>query len=478
MIGKVGKGNRVGGLLHYLFGPGRANEHTDPHLIASWDASPAALEPATDADGQHEVGPLAQLLEQPLKLLRRKPKTTVWHCSVRAAPGDRELTDAEWAQVAEKVVHTVGFAEEPNDDGCRWVAVRHATDHIHVVVTLARQDGRRPSTSHDFQKVGRACRWAEDHFNLTATAPRDRTAAPRPTRAEREKSTRTRREPSRPRLRREVTAAAIASADPNDFLTRLRDAGVLVRVRYSERNPGQITGYAVALPGDRTRDGEPVWFGGGRLAPDLTWPKLQRRWRPNKETTAASTRTRIIGPARHQAWDDATAQARAAAEIVRRHATNDPAAAADAAHATAGMLRATAVLVEGQRGGPLTDAADTFERASRLPYGRMPNRSTSGDSLRVAARILAALGRTSGNEVGQVIALVFALASLADAVGRLRAAQDRLAQARAAAAAATQLRAAINDLPSTQLSQADALNARAIANPNPQPHQFPRRNLR
>ena len=45
----------------------------------------------------------------------------------------------------------------------------------------------------------------------------------------------------------------------------------------SEKTPGQITGYAVALPG-RSDMGQAIWFGGGKLAPDLTLPQLQRRW--------------------------------------------------------------------------------------------------------------------------------------------------------------------------------------------------------
>ena len=39
-----------------------------------------------------------------------------------------------------------------------------------------------------------------------------------------------------------------------------------------------MTGYAVALPGDTAKDGGPVWYGGGKLAADLTWPKLRQRW--------------------------------------------------------------------------------------------------------------------------------------------------------------------------------------------------------
>ena len=45
MIGKVTGGRQVGGLLRYLFGPGRANEHIDAHLVAAWDGDVSALSP-------------------------------------------------------------------------------------------------------------------------------------------------------------------------------------------------------------------------------------------------------------------------------------------------------------------------------------------------------------------------------------------------------------------------------------------------
>ncbi len=33
--------------------------------------------------------------------------------------------------------------------GCRWIAVRHADDHIHIMATTVRADGRRPRTNRD-----------------------------------------------------------------------------------------------------------------------------------------------------------------------------------------------------------------------------------------------------------------------------------------------------------------------------------------
>jgi hypothetical protein len=79
-------------------------------------------------------------------------------------------------------------------------------------------------------------------------------------------------------LRREVCTAAAGAGSEREFFTRLRQAGVLVRERRSTVYPDQLTGYAVGLPGHTARDGGVVWYGGGKLAADLTLPKLRARW--------------------------------------------------------------------------------------------------------------------------------------------------------------------------------------------------------
>jgi hypothetical protein len=83
-------------------------------------------------------------------------------------------------------------------------------------------------------------------------------------------------------LRRQVAAAAASANSEQEFFACLDRAGVLVRKRFSVKNPGQVTGYSVALPGDTAKDGGPVWYGGGKLAADLTWPKLRHRWAPDR----------------------------------------------------------------------------------------------------------------------------------------------------------------------------------------------------
>jgi hypothetical protein len=79
-------------------------------------------------------------------------------------------------------------------------------------------------------------------------------------------------------LRRHVATCAAAAASTGEFFARLDQAGVQVRLRYSTRNSGQVTGYSVSLPGDVSATGDPVCYGGGKLAADLSWPRLTQRW--------------------------------------------------------------------------------------------------------------------------------------------------------------------------------------------------------
>ena len=144
---------------------------------------------------------------------------------------------------------------------------------------LARQDGRRPRVRNDRNRVREACLASEERYGLRRTAPGDRTAACRASRAESETATRRGlAEAPRVILRRLVRTAVAAAASEQEFFTCLRRSGVLVRTRSSVRQPSHLTGYAVALPGDTAKAGEPVWYSGGKLAADLTLPKLRHRW--------------------------------------------------------------------------------------------------------------------------------------------------------------------------------------------------------
>ena len=64
-------------------------------------------------------------------------------------------------------------------------------------------------------------------------------------------------------LRNLVTGAASQAPDEARFFNWLREAGVQVRLRFSDADPGQVTGYSVTLPGHAGHDGAPLWYGGG-----------------------------------------------------------------------------------------------------------------------------------------------------------------------------------------------------------------------
>ncbi|HEX3959505.1 MAG TPA: hypothetical protein VHZ03_23215 [Trebonia sp.] len=439
MIGKITepRGERVEPLVYYLFGPGRREEHTDPHIIAGW-RHPAELEPPLRADGKRDFRRLFGLLNQPHdaagKWGMRRP---VWHVAMRAAPRDKILSDDEWAQIACDVMNRTGLSPYgQEDDAVRWIAVRHGDDHIHIVAMLARQDRQRVRLDFERLKVRKACLAAEERYRLESTAPADRTAARRPSRAETEKAARRGLdEAPRVTLRRQVATAAAGAASEREFFARLEAAGLLVRKRFSAKNPGQVTGYEVALPGDAGKDGGPVWFGGGKLAPDLTCPKLSSRW-ASPGTAAGDPFT---AAERNALWEHAARAADQASAQIRALAATDPAATADAAWAASDTLHATAAAL-GSR--VLRQAADAYDRAARAPWARVPSPTPAGNSLRRAARLISAYAHLAKDPSLAPIAAITRLAALAETIADLRQAQQHAAQAAAALRAAERLHVA------------------------------------
>ena len=149
MIGRVvAPGKDVAGLLYYLFGKGRKDEHVNPHLVGGWE-HPATLEPPVhlDEDGKEvrDFRRLVGLLEQPVAAIgKRAPKLYVWHCVLRAAPEDPDLRDGAWHDITARVMDRTGLSVLGHEhEGVRWIAVHHGDNHVHIVATLARQDGRR-----------------------------------------------------------------------------------------------------------------------------------------------------------------------------------------------------------------------------------------------------------------------------------------------------------------------------------------------
>lgn len=209
MIAKISGGKDTGGLIRYLFDTVRAKSHTDPHLVASWDGFAPDPGRADDIDATRKL--LVADLDLHVKQARRlgrAPERHVWHCSVRAAPEDRILDDEEWAHVARRIVAATGIAPEGDPDGCRWVAVRHAPDHIHIAATKVRADLRTARHWNDYLTADRELAAIEKEHGLFEVVRGDRTAAKRPTRAEQEKARRAGHDKTAP------NACAPSSAPP------------------------------------------------------------------------------------------------------------------------------------------------------------------------------------------------------------------------------------------------------------------------
>ena len=209
-----------------------------------------------------------------------------------------QAVPAEWAAIAHEVMHRTGLSPYgQEDEAVRWIAVRHGDDHIHLAAMLARQDGGKPSLSWERYKVRAACLAAEQRYGLRSTAPADRTAARRPSRAENEKAARRGLgEAPRITLRRQVTTAAAAAGSEGEFFARLDQAGVLVRKRFNGQRgrvlhppgPGRGAG-AQAVQRQQPRSGHRVL---GRPA---------RRHRQGRRTDLVRRRETRGGPELAQA---------------------------------------------------------------------------------------------------------------------------------------------------------------------------------
>ncbi|WP_417281832.1 relaxase/mobilization nuclease domain-containing protein [Aquipuribacter hungaricus] len=174
----------MAGLIGYLVGPGRSNEHTEPHLVAG---DPALMAWHDDAElAADAAAGIARHLDRPRTAYDvTVPGGHVWHCSLSLRAEEGLLTDERWAAIAADFVAEMGFDDRGDLDWvkapCRWVAVRHGVsgngnDHIHIAVNLVREDGTKASVHHDFRRAQTAARGLEVRYGLeqleSATAGR------------------------------------------------------------------------------------------------------------------------------------------------------------------------------------------------------------------------------------------------------------------------------------------------------------------
>ncbi|MFD8613839.1 relaxase/mobilization nuclease domain-containing protein [Streptomyces sp. NPDC059631] len=439
MIPSVNKeGSRTIGLLAYLYGPGKHEEHISPHLVASFDG----MSPDPGRHPNATLTDLQRLLDQPVMALAKhaRPAKHVWHTSVRADPGDRTLSDEEWAGIARRIVAATGIDPGGGQPGCRWAAVRHADDHIHIVATLVTEDGHRPDDYRSGARAQAEARLIEKELGLRRLAPGDGTAAQRPTSPERHKAERQgRARTAREELRETVRRAVAGARSDEEFFHRLAGAGLLIRKRAAPS--GDLLGYKVALPDDLNKDGEPVFYPGARLAPDLSLPRIRERWSADTGIAPAprqddATRTGAGAPARAR-----RKTASAAWQAVLFVQQGEDAVAAAHIAAAGEVLDALAATSAAHTRRELREAATAFERASRSHVRAVRGHDRA---LRQAARDLVrggpALGRgEDGAATAMAIDMLFFLIT---ATAHWHAKKGHAQQAEAATRAAQHLRSA------------------------------------
>jgi len=298
-------GGRVRGLVEYLFGPGRSDEHTDPHVIAAYD-------PILVGDrGDTVLGRKMLAAELDFTRAEMRPEVKekfVWHGVVSVDTDDGHLSAPQWEDIATTVTDHLGF----NPDGearVRWIAVHHGdsaggNDHIHLVANLINDEGRkhkfvRPpgvmmgevrkdlEVKHGLKLVGH-----DKGSGLGAyTQAETRRAVEQRHTAAAEKGVPAvvvkRAEPESVRLERAVRAAASAATDEADFLHHLHEQDVVVRPRFATGDRSTVVGMSVALPTDGGGQSL-IWHGGGRLAQDLTLPAIRKQWGQTPQQQSAA----------------------------------------------------------------------------------------------------------------------------------------------------------------------------------------------
>lgn len=472
MIPNITRGSRMSGLLLYLASTDAdktKNAHTDPHLVAG-DAAIMAWYDDGVLDKDDAVV-IAKHLDQPRKAFgvevlqkdyrwdpvkkERVPNghkhADVWHCSLSLRAEEGALTDQQWGDIANDFVDAMGFTEASGKAQCRWVAINHGTSengnhHIHVAVSLVREDGTKASTHGDYKRAQQTCRELETKYGLEELSSVHATRGY--DRAEKAAAVRDDREMHRASLARKVRASASASATEAEFVRRARDTGLLVRPRYAKNTTDVIVGYSVA---ERPARGErPIWFGGGTLASDLKLGALREEWpdSPHLATEAAAEwnaaarnkrKVSRTGPENatpsEDVWVQYTRNATELVEKLRVLPTDDHATWAKAAREVSGAFAAWSHRLE-PTPGPLAATAAELSRTAQLRAPRQHSKPAALPSIAGTAMLF--MAASSKDKTAAQAALMLQLVNTAFAIHEMHKQSGRTREAQRIRAVVTE----------------------------------------
>lgn len=314
MMPNITRGGRMAGLMVYLAGGGRANEHTNQHVIAGHDV-------VTQASGYEALTTdaaldLANVMEQPSRVFDTEvlaPSKVydpdsgehigtemvdahVWHASLAIKADEGKLSDAMWADIARDFVNEMGFVDEDGAKSNRWVAVRHGgskggNDHIHIVVNLVSEDGSKANVWQDYHRSQKVVNGLEKKYNLEVLESREKgagLAGDKPA-EQRRAATAESDVTMRDELRRRLRGAVAGSTDERSFIDAAKQNRVLVRPRFAQNDTSKVVGYSAALALDNTagEPKQPVWYAPSKLDRTLGLTRLRASWGVDEVTPAA-----------------------------------------------------------------------------------------------------------------------------------------------------------------------------------------------
>ncbi|WP_436757939.1 relaxase/mobilization nuclease domain-containing protein [Streptosporangium sp. V21-05] len=456
------RGSSPAGLVRYLFGPGSSGEHTDQRIIAAdvtlGLAEGTRLDHVADADVIYALG--RDMDSHRILLGVTPPNGWVWHCAISLPPGE-ELADAQWAEVAHEAIARMGFDAADGRAPCRWIAVHHGrsvggNEHLHLMVNLVREDGKVAATWNDRRTMSRVCADMERRFDLVVVEGRAGHGMPGYSKAEHQKM-RAGAPSERQRLARLVRAAAARSASEAEFMRRAKASGVLVRARFATGGRDRVVGYSAAL---RPAEGqEPVWFGGGKLAADLTLPRLRQQWDTgvgvDEHQALAEWRRSLevagpAGPGERAAvdveqWERAAQLVDAVRERLQHTSPGDVVAWRIGCRGAAAMVAALAERIETPSAGgpgPISALADRLAWSAQAPRGEGRGRPAGWEEVRAVAQIIGHAARKGPATVTWMVVG----AALLGLVAAITAWHEQHRQVRQAAALAEHAKTLARDL--------------------------------
>ncbi|GAA3832068.1 hypothetical protein GCM10022226_61540 [Sphaerisporangium flaviroseum] len=400
------RGRHPVGLVQYLFGPGSNREHTDQRIIAADPVLGCADGVRLDhLDEAEQIYALGRDMDSHRVLLQEYPACGwVWHCALSLPPEEAgRLSDEQWAHIARTAITRLRFDADTaaGRAPCRWLAVHHGlstggNDHVHLMVNLVAEDSTLASTWNDRRTMSRLCAEMENRYGLGRVEGRAGRGMPGYSKAEHQRL-KAGLQLHRHRAARIVRACALVAASEAEFVRLARGSGLEVRARYSLDRTA-VTGYSVAVVDEHQMV---AWYGaGGRLAADLTLPRLREHWPCPTPATQAAALAQWCRPAvaaaglqtpGPKAWTGAWVTAAERIEqIAVQLATpphHDAATRSRTTRDTAAVAAALAVRME-PTAGPVTELADLLAKAAQIPPGRPRSDALAHKDMRSAVLVI------------------------------------------------------------------------------------------